>query len=286
MIPLRPNAWTSTRTNTYPPAHHSFPLFAGPMGAAFDNPYRLDYIGHHNQFFPVGFIGDKRDGATTPDDARQIAEAVFGSKYDPIIHLALGHEKHNLVQVLDEVPDKHATIVGDAVIVRKPADGIRVKPIAIGTFLGDCPVVCVASKEWLGFVHCGRPEAMAEPSVIEAFLEAWPSPTEETEAHIGPGICGHHYGLKTLDEKYGRYGTNCAFEGEVGFALAWFILATLIDRNIELSRKTVNSGICPYCEREKGNAEWASDQWFKRNRPGEHSPRDWAVYTYTPSSKI
>ena len=273
----------TTSTRCLPPPHHSFPLFLGPLGAAFGSPYRLDYVGHHNQFFPIGHIGDKREGAITTDQGRTTVEEAFGSKYSPIIHLALGHEKHNIVHVLDEVPRKHLTLVADAVIVRKPERSIRSKPIAIGTLLGDCPVVCVTSDEWLGFVHCGRPEAMDEPSVIEVFLTTWPSPTEETEIYVGPGICGRHYGLKTLDEKYNPYKTECPFEGEVGFDLAQFILATIADINSDLVCNTVNNGTCPYCQREAGEEAWASDQWFKRNRSGEFSPRDWAAFIYNPT---
>lgn len=274
---------TSTRTNTYPSAHHSLPLFLGPLGAAFGSQYRLDYVGHHNQLFPIGHIGDKRESAITPDQGRTTVEEAFGSKYSPIIHLALGHEKHNIVHVLDEVPRKHTTLVGDAVIVRKPVRSIRSKPIAIGTLLGDCPVVCIASDEWLGFVHCGRPEAMAEPSIIEAFFAAWPSSAEETEAYIGPGICGRHYGLKTLDEKYERFKTDCTLDGEIGFDLARFILATMADIDSDLVCNTVYDGTCPYCQREAGEEAWASDQWFKRNHPGELSPRDLAAFIYDPT---
>ena len=149
-----------TKNPAHPPTDRTFPLFGLLSNHRLPGQHRLTYFGDARLIFPIGNIGDKSEGAVSADNARKVVEGVFGTMYDPIIHLALGpHDGslgfgHNNVVVLDELPNQHTTVIADAVIFPKPSEGSGA--VAIETLLGDCAVVCFASNDHLGFMHVGR----------------------------------------------------------------------------------------------------------------------------------
>jgi hypothetical protein len=239
----------------------------------------LSYYKHDDKKFRIGHVGGSLISA---DLGRAEVETKFRDDYPNIVHLALaphegnGSVGHNHVEYLGK-PKGFNTVVADAVIAEKGDYSL-----AVEVFVADCAVVCFASSTHFGFAHCGRPEAMANPSIIENFLTAWPCAPEETFAYIGPTICGEHYGLDFVPEEYMRFTTKCAFPDKTGFSLSGFILLKILDFNTKLYNNTEVNGICPYCRLKDGDERWTSDQWAKMHPDEGPAARDCAMFTYNP----
>lgn len=281
----------STRTRTFPQPHDSFELLFG--GAFPGKRHVLDYIGHHSQFFPIGYIGG---GSINAAQARTIIEEVFGEhKYGPIIHLALApHDGslgfgHNNVHVLDETPRKHTTIVGDAIIVRKER-----KPFVIETLLGDCACIIASSSTYAGFIYCGTPELFAVPSILANFWSAWSDRclTDDTRVFLGPCITARNYAYNAdkVPDGYKDFVVACdshktLFDEGYTFGLAEAIAYDI--RRWGFLGSFDQSNVDPFTENLNGNHAWASARYhqYMKNVLGQGdglSPRDCAFFHYTP----
>lgn len=236
------------------------------------------YYLHQSEEFPLGEIGNPE---TKPDKDRALVESVLGNEMGPIIHMALApHPKHNIVEMLAEVPAEHQTVVADGLIIPKD------RRFAAETFVGDCPVIVVDSSQWLGMIHAGRPEVV--DGVIEQFFARWPgmAVSDPTSIFIGPGISGGFYELPQIPEGFEHYKTTTIW-GTQGFD----VLAAIEDQ-IEkfsfLSRVDfVYAGTDPFAEHRVGHNQWASNEWYKRQSAATGvkrcSPRDCALLAYQPA---
>lgn len=241
----------------------------------------LTYL--HGFFLPeIGRIADQSINAIPASNARQIIENKVGQNYRPMIHLDLSGKIHNVVELLKEEPNNHLTLIADAVIIKKDW------PVAIDTFLGDCTCNIMVGPEHLGFIHAGRPELF--DGIIEHFFEKWPDALAETAVFMGPGICGKHYEVPNLEPIKGTELTQFACRSkwngpgyDVKAALKFQLAKYLEKQNIQ------DVNICPFCEIEKGNTEWASATFYKLqneidpNFP-KYTPRDCPIYSSLPAN--
>lgn len=229
---------------------------------------------HGTSFPEIGRIADKSEKAISANDARHAIEATFEYQYGPIIHLDLSGKVHNIVKKITKEPHRHQTYIADAAIVQNNWS------VAIETFLGDCTCNIIVGPNHTGFIHAGRPELF--DGIIDAFFKQWPDPLDQTSAFVGPGLCGKHYEMPDASR---IQGTNlmqfiCQTTSETqGFDVTQAIIFQLKQY---LSNRIISANICPYCEIEKGNTQWASATYYQKNS-NEKSPRDCALF-YTSNN--
>jgi len=224
--------------------------------------------------FPIGNIVDPETPAV---NAREVIEQTIGLEYGPIVHVSLAHQEHNKVVVLDSMPTGHMLLNCDAVIFPK-----RWR-IGVETLLGDCTCSIVASADYIGFMHIGRPELFG--GLISRFSESWVEVDENQSAsvHIGPGICGKHYELPDLSAVAGTqlevYKTVTEW-GTQGYDMYQAITAQFRGLGFPHVLEFPSDVHCPFCARQQSVcSSWASDQYFRvkgmdPSRP--FSPRDCA----------
>lgn len=240
--------------------------------------WKLYYL-HQSAEFPLGEIGNPE---TKPDKDRALIEEVLGDEFGPIIHMALApHLIHNIVEILDEVPVEHRTIVADGIIIPKD------NRFSVETFVGDCPVIIVDSPMWLGMIHAGRPEIV--DGVVREFFARWPGmhTSEPTWVFVGPGISGGFYELPQIPKGFEQYEMKTIW-GTQGFDISTALSDQIERFGIIPQEDIVWSGTDPFEKNRLGYFEWASNEWYKRLPPDEktgkkkYSPRDCAFLSYTP----
>lgn len=217
-----------------------------------------------SQKFPIGYIGDKN---TPAELGRTVVEQALGEGFGLIHNLMLNHTGHNIVDVQPDVASVKSlynnpgsiSLICDGLIIPRTGD-----PFVVQTFLGDCACVVAWSDEWVGYMHVGRPEVMAEPSVIENFFKKFPSKPQDTRVWIGPCIAGPHYELLEIPEKF-RLFKDKTIWGTQGFEIEFAIGNQIVKYGLIGGCNFSSANICPYKANEDGNHTWAaSDQWYRR----------------------
>lgn len=266
-----------------PEPHDVFQLFTTTWPR---ETHSLSYIGH-GENFPIGYIGG---GEISADEARQVVEREFDGK---IMHLALApHDGTNgvghngICPFITPPAEITSTHVGDAIIVRKGLGSIR-----IDTFVGDCAVIICTSNEWLGFIHCGMPELIAEPNILDRFQQFWPVPMAETSIFIGPCISGKwfSYDPEKIPDRYKSFVLQPGEDGNAFDDQCTFGLNLAIQRTVEdwHPMSLSISDVDPFQENVEGRNYWASARyaWFQKIFLGIGdglSPRDCAMLLYRP----
>lgn len=243
--------------------------------------HTLTYI--HGATLPeIGRIADQNIDAIPANQAREVIENKTGPNQSPIIHLDLSGKPHNNVELLETMPNNHLTLIADAVIIKKDWQ------VSIATFLGDCTCDIVEGPEHLGFIHAGRPELF--DGIIDKFFEKWPDDLSKTTVFMGPGICGEHFEVPRLDTIAGtdlmQFACKSKWNGpgyDVKAALKFQFAKYLEEQNF----KDIN--ICPFCEIEKGNTEWASATYYRLQNEIDpsfprYTPRDCPIYSSLPAN--
>ncbi|MEI6144189.1 MAG: hypothetical protein WCP91_01165 [Candidatus Berkelbacteria bacterium] len=264
-----------------PQPHRRFEPFNFLSGS-----HALDYI-RHTDDFPIGFIGG---GPIGPTQARATIEESYQMKYGPIIHLALaphdgslgfGHDK---VVVLNGLPDKHTTIVADAVVVPKIFG-----PFAVETLLGDCSCNIVANPDWIGFIHAGTPELFE--GLLDNFEGEWRY-MDQSHVFMGPCITGRNYAYdpEKVPEKYKSFlleadGSDTIFDDGYTFGLAEAVYSELDKWG---AASLDNCLVDPFTE-NLGGGGWASARYYQflknvRGAGDGLSPRDMALFHFEPAA--
>ena len=219
------------------------------------------------QKFPIGNIIDRN---TPADIGRMVVDETLGRDFGIICHVQLAHDRHNIVEIISDVALLDEATDGAFPSITVPCDGLIVPkkgcPFVVETFLGDCACIVVWSENYIGYMHVGRPEVMAEPSTIEKFFEIWPSSPEETSVWIGPCIGGVHYELPMISERFKMHSCETIW-GSQGFCLLPAIISQIggyIKHSVgDPKFKVVD--VEPFSENESGDHSWAaSDQWYRR----------------------
>ena len=233
--------------------------------AIFNGEMIISYL-HQSELFPLGEINNCKTPAETD---RLLLEDTADFDFGPIAQLILAkQEAENLVHVYDAVPKLHQRLFVDGAIG-------PYGQMAFSTLLGDCASIGVIDKATgvAGFMHCGRRELW--DGLIPNFFKQWPGDPRTTVTMIAPVICSLHYELLDTSTIEGtsleRFISNTVW-GTTGFDLKSGIVAQISACGYG-GFHLQSSHICPFCERDKGHLQWASDQWFKKNRPGQFSPR-------------
>lgn len=137
----------------------------------------------------LGFIGDaESQRAAIPTIEKCIEEIFPGALY---LHLFLRyHSRHNVIVPFLEFDGIRAVVAADGVIFRRGSG------IVAETCVADCPTIAVFGKEYVGFMHAGRPEVTDR--IVPEFFRLWREFGEDPAKAvvlIGPGIAGEHYDL-------------------------------------------------------------------------------------------
>ncbi len=224
------------------------------------------------QQFPIGYISDKN---TPEGQGRDVINQTLGTKFGLIYHLRLSfNDDRNSVIVVESEPEDVIKQLGgrQRPSVSYDCGGLIIprnseSPFVVETFVGDCACIVVRSDRWIGYMHVGRPEIMAELNLIENFFKLWPAKAEETRVWVGPCIGGSHYELSEIPEKFKAYTIQTIWYTQ-GFDLMNAISDQISASNkIEDIRQTVTvERIDPFLVNGKFNDHsWAaSDQWYRR----------------------
>lgn len=238
--------------------------------------WTLSYL--HSTGANVGFqIGNIVDPATPADKAREVIEQTLNYDFGPILHVSLGHKEHDKVITLQDKPNTHTVLNCDAVIFD------RFWQIGIETMLGDCASIAVIGSDHVGFIHAGRPELFS--GIVPRFMRDWPDARGDTAIFLSPSICGQHYELPDISAITGTpleqfvcqtvWGTQGY---DVASAIEWSFGYLGIDQMLRFDCEQTGFD-CPFCAREAGHTQWASDQYCRVRQLDPlhpYSPRDCA----------